>query len=383
LLKKGCKRLQKGDLIFVLMSRHNFRKNCLYTGTMASQAQSGQKAGERLIPTLQDVAQQARVSTATVSRALTQPDVVSKATLKRVQQAIEDTGYVVNEAARSLRRKRSGALLVMVPAVSSPFFSQVMKGLEGTAIRAGYNLLIANTEDDNIKERQLFSYVQQNRADGVLILGGRPPVQKEEVQGPLPPIVAVNERIEGISVPTVAVDGNDAAREVVRYLLGLGHLQIGHISGPRGRTSSALDRAQGFEAALQEANLQPTWSYVTEYNMESGAAAAREWISLPNRPTAVFCSCDEVAFGFNSALYRNGFRVPRDVSVVGFDDIPLAEFAIPSLTTIRQPHHQIGDRAVKLLLEQIRQPQEAVGSLFLKGELIIRESTHRFSGASA
>ncbi len=332
---------------------------------------------DALVPTLQDVARQAQVSTATVSRALSQPDVVSKRTLKRVQQAVESTGYVVNEAARSLRKKKSGALLVMVPAVSSPFFSLVMRGLEATATQAGYSILVANTEDDDFKERQLFSYVQQNRADGVLIRGGRPPVQKGEVQGRIPPIVAVNERIEGIAVPTVAVNGEDAAKEVIRYLLGLGHRRIGHISGPVSRASSATDRFRGYEAALREAGLTSTWNHATEYNMESGTLAAREWISLPERPTAVFCSCDEVAFGFNSALYRSGFRVPRDVSVVGFDDIPLAEFSIPSLTTIRQPYQEIGVRAVKLLLEQIQHPNEPLDSVFLKGELIPRESTRR------
>ena len=329
------------------------------------------------VPTLQDVARHAQVSTATVSRALSQPSVVSQRTLKRVQQAIETTGYVVNEAARSLRKKRSGALLVMVPAVSSPFFSLVMRGLEVTAAQEGYNILVANTEDDAFKERQLFSYVQQNRADGVLILGGRSPVQKEEVQGRIPPVVAVNERIEGISVPTVAVNGSDAASAVVRYLLGLGHRRIGHISGPIQRTSSAIDRFQGYQAALQEAGLTSAWDYSTEYNMESGTLAAKEWIALTERPTAVFCSCDEVAFGFNSALYRHGFRVPRDVSVVGFDDIPLAEFSIPSLTTIRQPYQEIGVQAVKLLLEQICHPNEPLDSVLLKGELITRESTHR------
>ncbi|MEK9669178.1 MAG: LacI family DNA-binding transcriptional regulator [Deltaproteobacteria bacterium] len=329
-------------------------------------------------PTLQDVAKYAQVSTATVSRALSQPDVVSKSTLRRVNKAIEETGYVVNEAARSLRRKKSGVLLVMVPSVSSPFFSLVMRGLEATATKAGYGILTANTDDDTLKEKRLFSYVQQNRADAVLILGGRPPVKKEELLENMPPIVAVNERIVGLDVPTVAVDGYHAAKEIVRYLLGLGHSRLGHISGPADRISSAADRLQGFHDILKESELEPSWTFSTEYNMESGALAAREWITLPERPTAVFCSCDEVAFGFNSALYRNGFRVPRDVSVVGFDDVPLAEFSIPSLTTIRQPHLEIGIQAVRLLLKLIQNPNDTPESVYLKGDLIIRESAHRF-----
>ena len=160
----------------------------------------------------------------------------------------------------------------------------------------------------------------------------------------------------GLDVPTVAVEGYHAAKEIVRYLLGLGHTRLGHISGPADRTSSASDRLQRFHDILEESNLKPSWTFSTEYNMESCALVAREWITLPERPTAVFCSCDEVAFGFNSALYRNGFRVPRDVSVVGFDDVPLAEFSIPSLTTIRQPHLEIGIQAVRLILKLIQTP---------------------------
>ena len=136
----------------------------------------------------------------------------------------------------------------------------------------------------------------------MLILGGRPLVKKEGILAKMPPIVAVNKRIVGLDVPTVAIDGYHAAKEIVRYLVGLGHRRLGHISGPADKTSSAADRLHGFHDILEESNLQPTWIFSTEYNMESGALAAREWITLPERPTAVFCSCDEVAVGFKSAL---------------------------------------------------------------------------------
>jgi len=134
----------------------------------------------------------------------------------------------------------------------------------------------------------------------------------------------------------------------------------------------------GYQEILRDAVLEPSWTFSTEYNMESGALAAKEWITLLERPTAVFCSCDEVAFGFNSALYRNGFRAPRDVSVVGFDEVLLAEFAIPSLTTIRRPHLETGLQAVKLLLQLMQNPNEQQQSIYLKGDLIIRESAYRF-----
>ena len=177
-----------------------------------------------------------------------------------------------------------------------------MRGLEATASKAGYGILTANTDDDTLKEKRLLSHVQKNRADAVQILGGRPSFKKEEILANMPPIVAVNERIVGLDLPTVAIDGYYAAKEIVRYLVGLGHRRLGHISGPADKTSSAADRLQGFHDILEESNLELTWIFSTEYNVESGALAAREWITLPERPTAVLCSSDEVAVGFNSAL---------------------------------------------------------------------------------
>ena len=208
-------------------------------------------------PTLADVAKFAGVSTATVSRAISNPEVLKGKTKQRVQEAIEKTGYVVNEAARSLRKNKAGAILVMVPAASSQFFSLVLSGLESEASKSDYNILVANTGDDFEKEKQLFNYVKSKKADGVLIFSGRFPSLNELVEDSFtPPVVAVNERIDKTDIPTVAVDGYQAAKIIVKFLHGMGHERIGHVSGPSDRISSALDRLNGYRDGVNELGIK-------------------------------------------------------------------------------------------------------------------------------
>jgi len=329
----------------------------------------------KIVPTIRDVSIRAGVSSATVSRALSQPHLLRKKTLKRVEQAIEDTGYIVNEAARSLRSKKTGILLAMISATPSQFFSKVLLGVEKIASKLGYGILIANTQDDAAKIKQLYSYIQKNRADGILIFGGKQDIMQNEVVGSLPPIIAVNEKADSKGIPFVTVDNFQSAKTVTRHLFELGHRQIGHIAGPTEYASSSIERRDGFLNALNGTGVEPFWILNRDFNIESGFNAAEEWMKLDLKPTAVFCSCDEVALGFISKLHLYGFRIPEDVSVVGFDDIPFAEISTPPLTTICQPHIEIGTHAVNMLLEQIRQPEIRQDSIHLPGSLIIRGST--------
>ena len=141
--------------------------------------------------------------------------------------------------------------------------------------------------------------------------------------------------------------------------------------------SSGRDRLKGFLSELQQAGLSPTWICNKHYNVEAGREAAEEWLCLTDRPTAVFCSCDEAAFGFIAALRRKEIRVPEDVSVVGFDDIPLADHYCPALTTVRQPHRELGTTAVRMLLERIHNVAASIPNQLLEGKLIVRASTGR------
>ena len=327
-------------------------------------------------PKLTDVARLAAVSPATVSRAINQPAIVNAKTLERIQQAIQQIGYETNTAGRNLRLRRSDALLVMISDAPSRFFSQILMGVEAESSENGYNVLVSNTQENPERGRRLYASIQQSLADGILTFGGHNQELGDLIRNHPIPIVGVNERLEDLPVPVTTVDNLSTSREIIRHLLELGHRKIGHVTGTT-ILSSGRDRLEGFLSELQQEGLIPTWICNKHYNVESGREAAEEWLRLTDRPTAVFCSCDEAAFGFIAALRRKKIRVPEDVSVVGFDDIPLADHYCPALTTIRQPHRELGVTAVRMLLERIRDVKAQLSNKLLPGELIIRESTGR------
>jgi len=326
-------------------------------------------------PTIQDVARIARVSTATVSRALSNPGLVREATRKRVAEAVAATGYTMNEAARSLRLNRSGALLVMVPEIHNPFFSRIIGGMETVASEAGYGLLIANTGRDDASESRFYDYVRGNRADGLLLLDGAVPPDGG-AGAHMPPLIVVCERVPGAVVPTVIVDNAAGAAAAVRHLAGLGHRDIGHVAGPDGNILTA-DRIEGYRRGLREAGLRdrPEWMFPGDFSLCAGVAAAERWLALARRPTALFTSNDEMAFGLISRLHGEGVGVPEDVSVIGFDDIEVSGLFVPGLTTIRQPREELGRRAVRLLLDIIAGDDVPPETVMLDTELVIRGST--------
>lgn len=327
--------------------------------------------------TVQDVARAAGVSTATVSRAINEPDKVSEETRQRVADAIAATRYTLNEAARSLRMNRSRMLLVTVPDIGNPYFSLLLAGMEETASQQGYNLLIANTNCDPHVEHRLYDYVRSNRADGILILDGTLPSLGEQSDTALPPVVVVSERIEGAKLPTVCVDNAAALASATQHLLQLGHQRIGHLCGPLANVLTK-ERLAGFRQAMTNADLPvaDSWVYSGDFSMDAGAAAARQWLAQTVRPTAITCANDELAFGFIDEVRRHGIRVPEQVSVVGFDDIQFAARFYPALTTIHQPRKEIGRQAAALLLDLINQPGKVKKQEIVLGtELVIREST--------
>jgi LacI family transcriptional regulator, repressor for deo operon, udp, cdd, tsx, nupC, and nupG len=327
----------------------------------------------------------ANVSTATVSRALSSPDRVAEGTRRAVIAAVERTGYRVNQTARNLRRKQAGAILVLVPNIGNPFFSQILAGIEATASRAELNVLIADTKQPRAHEGPLSEYMHNNRADGILVLDGSLPDRFFATgNGSHPPIVYACEWSEGTQLPSIRFDNEAGGALAVAHLADLGHTRIGHILGPLNNVLTH-ERLRGVERALRERNLTicPEWFFKGDFSLAAGARAAHEWLALSERPTAITASNDEMACGFMSELHRHGIAVPRDVSVVGFDDIDIAERFIPALTTIRQPRIEIGETAANTLIGLIRnQGQVPVGTTFkkvLEATLIARSSTQAFA----
>lgn len=336
-------------------------------------------------PTIQDVARLANVSTATVSRALSFPSRVSAETMEIVMEAIERTGYTVNQAARNLRSKKTGAIVVLLPNIGNPFFARVLAGIETVISRAGYSVLIADTLQMRGDDRLLMEYFRNNRADGLIVLDGSLPealFAEAAAADTSPPCVFACEWISGSPLPSVALDNASGAELAINHLIGLGHTKIGFLSGPPDNILT-IERRKGVEKALAAHDLtQPKeWIFDGDFLLESGAKAARQWLALDERPTALFCANDEMAFGFISELHENGLNVPADVSVVGFDDIDVAGRFIPGLTTVHQPRTEIGEAAAKMLIAQIRSNSSAPGvsSIVFSASLVERESTRRLA----
>lgn len=322
-------------------------------------------------PKISDVARIAGVSTATVSRALSNPGLVSEDTRAAVQAAVEATGYRLNLAARNLRHRRTGGIVALVPNLANPFFAQILSGIASVLGPAGYNLLIADTSTAGAET--LLDYAEPSRADGLIVLDGTLPA--EALQGR--PVVEACEWVPGLPAPRVKIDNRAAAGLAVGHLAELGHRRIGHVTGPRGNVLTEA-RLGGTADTLAARGLPfPAEAiYSGDFSLESGRAAAALWLAQPRdtRPTALFFASDAMACGFIGEVQRHGLAVPRDVSVVGFDDIELIAHIAPPLTTIRQPRALIGKLAAERMLARLR-GEAGEDDTIVPVELVIRAST--------
>jgi len=330
--------------------------------------------------TIQDVARIAGVSTATVSRALHNPGVVSRQTRERVQKAVDETGYAGNAMARSLRRMETRMIVVLVPDIGNPFFSEILSGIESVASASGYNVLIGDTNNDAAKERTFADYVRGHQADGMLLLNGRPPYFADGLQPEsrraLPPLVVLCERLPRHDFPTVRIDNVAAAEAATAHLTGLGHRHIAHITGPDGNILTA-ERLEGYERALNKAGLDcvPALIQRGDFSIDSGRLAAQRLLEATPRPTAIFCANDEMAIGAIAELKAAGRTVPADVSVVGFDDLQIAGFYDPPLTTVRQPRREIGETSMRMMLDRLANDNLDARDCVLPWELVVRASS--------
>lgn len=331
--------------------------------------------------TLQDVARVAGVSTATVSRTLSHPDVVSESTRERVSDAVKVTGYRINRAARNLRTQRAHSVLVVLPDLANPFFSNILEGISRGLANKGYSMLITSTKQVHDSGDRLVDYLDDARADGMIVLdGGLPAEVVATLEEPAHRgrILFACEWIEETSFPTVRCENRRGVAAGVAHLAALGHRKIAHVTGPEGNVLTAA-RKDSFCKAIEEQGLTLAEDWVIEgdFSLQAGCIAGKQWMALKDRPTAMFCASDQIAMAFIAELARNGVRVPQDVSVMGFDDIDLAEQFIPPLTTIRQDRFIIGETAAAMLLDRITGPigPDAEHAAVIPVSLIARKST--------
>ena len=330
---------------------------------------------------IREVALHAGVSIATVSNVLNRPEIVAVATRDRVNAAIEDLGFTRNESARQLRAGRSRTIGLVVLDVANPFFTDLARGVEDEAAKAGLAVILCNSDDQENKEKRYLDLLEEHRVAGVLITpvdGAGSRLAKLQERGT--PVVLVDSRSPYRGQCSVAVDdvlGGDLA---ITHLLTTGHERIAYVSGPAG-IRQVVDRHEGALRALAREGRRPESLQVINVgslNVASGQAAGADIAALPapDRPTAVFCSNDLIALGFLQEMTRNRIRVPEDISIVGYDDIDFAAAAAVPLTSVRQPRHQLGRTAARMLVEEsLADETHQHQQVIFEPQLVVRQST--------
>jgi len=323
---------------------------------------------------IREVAKLAGVSVATVSRALSNPEKVSKESTEKVMKAIEATNYRVNKLARNFRATRSFSFVVLVPEISNPFFSIVIKAIEIRAQEKGYSVLLGDTQDSKEREQKYIDLVDSHLADGIIQL--RPHTSKNPVhEDPRFPYINLCGT-EGTPGKCIRIDNVGATKSVVKYLVSLGHRRIGLITGFRENPHS-VDRLRGYCEGIVESGLTVDEALIGrgDFTIWSGVNAAERLCDLGDRPTAIVCMNDEMAIGALQTCKLRGLSVPQDMSITGFDNIEYSKYCDPPLTTVSQPADDMGRIAVDELINLIEGGDGSREEHILPYEFILRSST--------
>jgi DNA-binding LacI/PurR family transcriptional regulator len=324
------------------------------------------------------VAHEAGVSTQTVSRVLNNRPDVSSETRQRVQQIIAQLGYRPNAIARSLSSQRTRTLGLITADFTDYFFAQVIAGAEVEARKHGYRFMLGSTERNPQDEPEYIRLLTDHHVDGILF--ARPSTEPDsrhlvDMLRDGVPVVTTAYHLPGEPLTVIDVDNVDGGQQATRCMLERGHRRIAMISGPA-TWKSVIDRTQGCTLALEAAGIpfDPRLVVEGDWSFHSGYHAAQALLSRRRPFTAIFAHNDQMAIGALRALREAGRSVPEDVSIVGYDDIPVAEYCTPPLTTIRQPMQEVGALATRLLVQAIEEPGAPKGEVLLKTELIERGS---------
>ena len=314
------------------------------------------------LPTLDDVARAAGVSTATVSRCLNKSGKVTEDTRARVMQAVTDLGYTPNFSARALAAKRTFTIGAIVPTMANDIFARGLQAFQEVLNANGYTLLVSSTSYDPDREAEQIRTLIARGADGLLLIGyDRDPAIYDVLDARGVPYVLSWAHRAAAPQPAIGFNNEDAMYAMTKAVLGLGHRKIAVISGISQGNDRAADRVAGVRRAMTDAGLDPSTAPVIEtpYGFDTGATVFADLMDAPIRPTAVLCINDVLAAGALMQAQTMGFSVPDDVSITGFDDIELARLVTPNLTTVHVPHREMGRRAAEDLVARIETGQPA------------------------
>lgn len=342
-------------------------------------AQRVLRARERARPTavtIYDVAERARVSAATVSRVLNDRQTVDPKLARRVRAAVKDLGYRRNAVAGNLRLRKTSLLAVVISDIANPFFTALVRGVEDVAQETSYSVVLCNSDEDAAKEAEYLDDAVSLRMAGVILSPTRGGTGPEALVANGIPVVTIDREIPGMAADAVVVDNRGGAQAAVRHLIENGYERIACISGP-GSVFTAVERRLGYEQALRAAGYALDRDLVrsVDFREAGGFAAMTELLGLRRPPDAVFVANNLMTLGALRAIMRLGLKVPRDVGVVGFDEVPWAELIQPRLTTVAQPAVEVGREAARMLLARIASPEAETRRRVLPTNLVVRDSS--------
>lgn len=332
--------------------------------------------------TIRDVASKAQVSVSTVSHVLNGTRYVEPSTKERVRDAISELNYRPNSLARSLRRRGTATIGLIIPDNSNPFFAEVARIIEDVGYQQGYSVILCNSDGSAEREARYVDVLLSKQVDGLLTIStGNHPEFLEPIIHNHVPVVVVDRETPSWELDQVMVDNQAGGALAAEYLLSLGHQHIGVIAGPNNATPSAL-RLRGFRYALKQKNLPHPDDYVVSGNFhyDGGEQGTRSLLERHPQISAIFATNDLMAIGAINAARRMGYRVPEDLSVLGFDNITQCNAIYPALSTIAQPIEAIGRHSIQLLLARINGRTDSPERIILQPELVVRESCQSRSG---
>src|SRR5215207_6395288 len=327
--------------------------------------------------TIREVAESAGVSYATVSHVINNTRLVSPETRERVVTAMDALHYRPNALARSLRQGKTNTIGLVLPDSANPFFAEISRSIEDEAFKKGYSVFLCNTELDTQRELFYVDVLSKKQVDGIIFIAAGD--QTDSVDFLLRrsmPLVMIDRNVPKVEADAVFTDNQLGGFLATQHLLELGHIRIACIAGPSSITPSA-ERIIGYRKALEQAGISYDENLLVrgDYHAQSGMEITHSLLKMTPRPTAIFALNDLMAIGALRAATEAGYSIPKDVAVVGYDDLDISRFTNPPLTTIAHPKKEIGTQAVHLLVDRMSHKSRPPSHLVLPPELIIRRST--------
>jgi LacI family transcriptional regulator len=324
--------------------------------------------------TIKQVAEKAGVSTATVSRVLNDSPLVAEEALTRVKRAIEELGYYPNPAARHLRAGHVRKVGVLFADISNPFFTSILTGIEGALQKAGYILVLGNSNEDvHIEQLHLTAFLEEGVSGIIFAAVSNSKRRYQHILQAGIPMLAIDRVIDGLRIDSVTINNADAAYQATTHLLNLGHNPVAFISGPE-TMSTTLHRRSGYLQALEDAGNIHRMIEMGNFRQDGGYKAMQNLLDRPDRPSAVLVANNLMALGALQIIHERKLVIPNDIAIVCFDDVPWFASLQPPLTVIAQPTFEMGAIAARLLLDRIHSPAAPIQRLSLGTQLIIRSS---------